>query len=118
MDCYLIYTDRFQTRFVWTLGFWFFCIALISTLQTVKQMTFKCVWYAMVFPNVGLTIALIQIGEKLLSPAIQWITSIMTIILVALWLFVMVAHVRAVVKKQIMMPGLNEDNDQYEDDNQ
>jgi hypothetical protein len=42
----------------------------------------------------------------------------MTIILVALWLFVMAAHVRAVIKKQVMMPGVVEDNDQYEDDNQ
>jgi tellurite resistance protein TehA-like permease len=87
-------------------------------LQTVRQMSFKCVWYAMIFPNVGLTIALIQIGKQLLSPAIQWITSIMTIILIALWLFVMAAHVRAVIKKQVMMPGVAEDNDQYEDDNQ
>lgn len=75
-------------------------------------------WYAMVFPNVGFTIALIQIGEQLLSPAIQWVTSIMTILLIALWLYVMAAHVRAVVKKQVMMPGLGEDNDQYEHDNQ
>ena len=66
----------------------------------------------------GFTIALIQIGEQLLSPAIQWVASIMTILLVALWLFVMVMHARAVFKKQCMMPGLNEDNDQYEDDNQ
>jgi hypothetical protein len=42
----------------------------------------------------------------------------MTILLVALWLFVMVMHARAVFKKQVMMPGLGEDNDQYEDDNQ
>ncbi|CAI6332870.1 unnamed protein product [Periconia digitata] len=104
--------------FIWALAFWFFCIALVATLQTVKQMSFKCVWYAMIFPNVGLTIALIQIGKQLLSPAIQWITSIMTIILIGLWLFVMVAHARAVVQKQVMMPGLDEDNDQYEDDNQ
>ena len=104
--------------FLWSFGLWFFCIALFSTLRTVKQMSFKCVWYATVFPNVGFTIALIQIGEQLLSPAIQWVTSIMTILLVALWLFVMVMHARAVVQKQCMMPGISEDNEQYEDDNQ
>ncbi|KAM0715739.1 hypothetical protein Q7P37_008253 [Cladosporium fusiforme] len=104
--------------FIWVLGFWFFSIALISTLLTAKQMSFKCVWYAMVFPNVGFTIALIQIGKQLFSPAIQWVTSIMTILLIVLWLYVMAAHVRAVVKKQVMMPGLGEDNDQYEHDNQ
>lgn len=81
-------------------------------------MSFKCVWYATVFPNVGFTITMIQIGEQLLSPAIQWVTSIMTILLTALWLVVMVAHVRAFFKKQIMMPGFGEDNEQYEDNNQ
>jgi tellurite resistance protein TehA-like permease len=80
-------------------------------------MTFKCVWYAMVFPNVGLTIALIRIGEQLLSPAIQWVTSIMTIFLIALSLFVIGAHAKAVIRKQVMMPGLDEDKDQYEDGN-
>jgi len=95
---------------------WFFCVALVSTLLTVKKMSFKCVDYSLIFPNVGFTIALIQIGEQLLSPAIQWVASIMTIILIAMWLFVMAAHARAVLKKQIMMPGLDEDKDQYEDD--
>lgn len=107
-----------NVSFIWSLGFWFFCIALIATLQTVRQMSFKCVWYALIFPNVGLTIALIQIGKQLLSPGIQWVASIMTIIIVALWLFVMAAHARAVVQRQVMMPGLGEDNDQYKDDNQ
>lgn len=76
--------NKIPPSFIWALAFWFFSIALISTLQTAKQMSFKCVWYAMIFPNVGLTIALIQIGEQLLSPGIQWVTSIMTIILVGL----------------------------------
>jgi hypothetical protein len=39
-------------------------------------------------------------------------------LLVALWLFVMFMHARAVVKKQCMMPGISEDNEQYDDDNQ
>lgn len=81
-------------------------------------MSFKCAWYATVFPNIGFTIALIQIGKQLLSPAIQWVGSIMTVLLIGLWLFIMAAHVRAVFLKQVMMPGLGEDNDQYEDDNQ
>lgn len=81
-------------------------------------MSFKCVWYATVFPNVGFTIALIDIGEQLLSPAIQWVGSIMTLVLIALWLFVMAAHARAVYMRQIMMPGLDEDKDQYQDNDQ
>lgn len=99
-------------------SFWFFSIALISTLITAKQMSFKLVWYAMVFPNVGFTIAVIKLGQQLLSPAIEWVGSIMTILLITVWLFVMAAHARAVYMKQITMPGLDEDKDQYKEDNQ
>jgi tellurite resistance protein TehA-like permease len=72
-------------------------------------MSFHLVWYAMVFPNVGFTIAVIEIGEQLGSPAIEWVGSVMTVILVGVWLFVMAMHVRAVLQKQIMMPHIDED---------
>ena len=72
-------------------------------------MSFHLVWYAFIFPNVGFTLAVIKIGEKLLSPAIQWVGSIMTIILIAMWLFVMALHFRATVNRQIMMPTVDED---------
>lgn len=81
-------------------------------------MSFKLVWYACVFPNVGFLVALIDIGEQLLSPGIQWVGSIATIVLIAVWLFVMAAHAKAVINKQIMMPGKDEDNDQYKEENQ
>lgn len=87
-------------------------------LLTANKMSFKLVWYACVFPNVGFLVALIDIGEQLLSPGIQWVGSIATILLIAFWLFVMVMHVRAVLTKQIMMPGKDEDNDQYKEENQ
>ena len=66
-------------------------------------------WYALVFPNVGFTIAVIDIGEQLLSPGIKWVGSAMTILLVTTWLFVLAMHARAVLTKQIMMPGMDED---------
>lgn len=84
-------------------------MALIATLLAVRKMTFHLVWYALIFPNVGFTIAVIDIGEQLISPAIQWVGSIMTIVLVAVWLYVMIMHARAVFIKQIMMPGADED---------
>lgn len=96
-------------RFIWTLGFWFFSLSLVATLQSIRTMSFHLVWYALVFPNVGFTIAVIKIGQQLLSPGIQWVGSIMTIILITVWLFVMVMHFRAVVTKQIMMPDADED---------
>jgi len=61
---------------------------------------------------VGFTIATINIGEALMSEGILWITSIMTIILVGVWLFVGSMHARAVWQKRILWPGKDEDHDQ------
>ena len=71
-------------------------------------MDFHLVWYAFIFPNTGFTIAVIDIGEQLSSQRIQWVGSIMSILLVGTWLFVIVMHIRAVWKKDIMMPGKDE----------
>ena len=37
----------------------------------------------------------------------------MTILLVAAWIFVMIFHVKAVIRRQIMMPGMDEDKGEY-----
>lgn len=98
--------------FIWGLAFWFFSISLVSCLAVAKKMSFHLVWYAYVFPNVGLTIAVIQIGRGLESNAVQWVGSIMTILLVATWLFVMGAHARALWRGDILWPGKDEDKDE------
>lgn len=100
---------EFMGIFLWGLSAWFFCITLFSVLLGVKQMSFKLNWWAFVFPNVGFTIATIEIGQVLQSEAILWFSSAMTILLVATWLFVLVSHINAVVKKKILMPGMDED---------
>lgn len=94
--------------FAWTLSFWFFCISTISCIAAIPHMDFHLVWYAFVFPNTGLTIAVIDIGEQLGSQGIMWVGSVMSILLVVVWLFVMVMHARAFYKKDIMMPGKDE----------
>ena len=75
-------------------------------------MSFHLVWWAFVFPNVGFTIATIRIGEQFESNGILWVGSAMTILLVATWIFVLMSHVRAIWKKQILMPGKDEDKDE------
>ena len=99
----------FTGIFLWSLAFWFFCIALVSVFAGLRKMNFHLVWWAFVFPNVGFTIATIRIGEGLRSQAILWVGSVMTIFLVAIWLFVLAMHARAVLTKQILMPGKDED---------
>lgn len=61
------------------------------------------------FPNVGFTIATIRIGEQFESEGILWVGSLMTILLVGMWIFVFACHVRAVVQRVILMPGKDED---------
>ncbi|EME38619.1 hypothetical protein DOTSEDRAFT_75397 [Dothistroma septosporum NZE10] len=104
---------NFIAIFLWSLSFWFFCIATLSVLRGVKNMRFHLTWWAFVFPNIGFTIATIRIGEQLESEGILWVASIMTVLLVAMWIFVFVAHVRAVMLRQIMMPGVDEDKEDY-----
>jgi hypothetical protein len=58
-----------------------------------------------VFPNVGFTIATINIGKSLQSEGIKWVGSIMTILVVITYLFVGVYHVKAF----ICWPGKDED---------
>ncbi|CAK3788106.1 malic acid transport [Lecanosticta acicola] len=102
--------------FLWSLSFWFFCVALLSVLRRARDMSFHLVWWAFVFPNVGFTIATIKIGQQLGSEGILWVASAMTVLLVVVWGFVFVSHMRAIWKRQIMMPGLDEDKDQYKAD--
>lgn len=67
-------------------------------------MSFGLSWYAFVFPNVGFTIVVINIGKAFKSEGILWVGSVMTVLLVAVWLWVFVMHVRAVILKQVLWP--------------
>lgn len=78
-------------------------------------MHFTLNWWAFIFPKVGLTIALIQIANVLKSDAIKAVCSAMTVILVLLWIFVAIMHVRAVFRGDILWPGMDEDAENLEE---
>lgn len=101
----------FSGIFLWLLAFWFFCLSTVGVLEGVRKMSFTLNWWAFIFPNGGLTLAAIQIGKALDSDGIQGVTSAMSIILVALWLFVAGSHIRAVWLGQILYPNKDEDKD-------
>lgn len=90
-------------------AFWFFCISAVSVVGGAKRMRFTLNWWAFVFPNAGLTLAVIQAGGALDSPGINGVASAFTIGLVIMWLFTAVAHIRALYRGQIMWPGKDED---------
>ncbi|RDW74776.1 hypothetical protein BP6252_05918 [Coleophoma cylindrospora] len=102
----------FLAIFLWSLSLWFFSISLISVLAVAAKMSFHLSWWSLVFPNIGFTIATIEIGTLLKSEGILWLGSVMTVMIVAIWLFVIVAHVHAVTTSKIMYPGKDEDKEE------
>ncbi|KAI1878259.1 uncharacterized protein JN550_000441 [Neoarthrinium moseri] len=95
--------------FIWSLSLWFFAIAVVACLAARKHMTFRLNWWAFVFPNVGFTIAVLNIGKALESPGIKWVGTIMTILLVCTWLCVFGSHIRAFIRRDIVYDGKDED---------
>ncbi|KIX03080.1 uncharacterized protein Z518_06630 [Rhinocladiella mackenziei CBS 650.93] len=96
--------------FIWSLSLWFFAISVVSCLAVYKTFQFRLNWWAFVFPNVGFTLATINIGKSLRSEAIKWIGSVMTIGLVVVYFFVLFNHARAVWRKDVLYYGKDEDN--------
>ena len=94
--------------FLWALSLWVFCIAIIAVIRE-RPTAFHLNWWAMVFPNTGFTLATISLGNAFNSRGILGVGSAMTIAIVCMYLFVLVSHVRALVRKDIMYPGKDED---------
>ncbi|EHA54414.1 hypothetical protein MCOR27_010312 [Pyricularia oryzae] len=99
--------------FIIIFAFWFFCITTIAVIAGSREMHFTLNWWAFIFPNAGLTLATIQAGSALSSPAINAIASAMTIILVIFWLLTAVFNIRAVWQGKVMWPGKDEDKDMW-----
>ena len=100
----------FTAIFLWSLAFWFFAVSLVSCLAAYRSMRFHLTWWSFVFPNVGFTVDTIKIGTELGSAGIKWVGSAMTIFVIVTYVFVFVAHVRAVWKKEILLEGKDEDS--------
>lgn len=96
--------------FVWLIAFWFFALSLVAVLTGARKMSFTLTWWAFIFPNAGLTLAAIQIGNVLNSTGVKAVTSGMTILLVVAWLFTAGSHIAAVCRKQILWEGKDEDD--------
>ncbi|KAJ5355294.1 uncharacterized protein N7496_012506 [Penicillium cataractarum] len=94
--------------FLWALSLWFFCVALIAVVRAPPT-AFHLSWWAMVFPNTGFTLATIVLGNSFESKAIKGVGSGMSICIIAMWLFVFVNHILAVIRRDIMFPGKDED---------
>ncbi|KAF2432337.1 C4-dicarboxylate transporter/malic acid transport protein [Tothia fuscella] len=93
---------------LWMLALWFFSIAVVAVALSPPKL-FHLGWWGMVFPNTGLCIATIKIGEALNVEGFLYAGNVMTVLLVVMWGFTLVMNVRAVVVRDIMYPGMDED---------
>ena len=94
--------------FLWAVSFWWFCIAVIAVVQSPPKY-FHLGWWACVFPNVGFALATISLGTAFKNEIVLWIASVVSLLLVGTYGFVLFHHVKAVVCQDIMYPGRDED---------
>lgn len=97
--------------FMWLFSFWLFAVAVLGCVVVLGKMPFALSWWAFIFPNVGFTIATGMIGKELESEAVLWVASVMTVLLVGIWLVSFVGCARAVFLGKIVWPGKDEDKD-------
>lgn len=97
--------------FLWLFGFWWFAFALLSCLVSIPHMGFSLSWWVAIFPNVGYTLATIQLGLQLESEAILWVTSVMAILLVVVLIATWATCMWSVITRRIMWPGKDEDKE-------
>lgn len=100
--------------FFWLFGFWNFALTTVSIITAIRRLRFDLTWWAFIFPNAGLTIATIQIASVLDSDGVRAVCSAATIVLCIAWLIIAVMHVRALIRKELLYPGLDEDEEDVE----
>ena len=61
-------------------------------------------YWSMVFPNTGFVIATVSIEQVLQSEALLWVSSLMTVLQVSIWLAVGVATIQAVATRRMLWP--------------
>ncbi|RGP74497.1 hypothetical protein FLONG3_6056 [Fusarium longipes] len=91
--------------FIWLVAIWFSALSALSVLRGVRKMEFSLTWWALIFPNVGLALATISVGKNLNSRGIQAFASALTIVLVALWFVCATAHIRAILRRDLLAVG-------------
>lgn len=101
----------FCALFLWGLSFWFFTSALTACVAGMPDRKFHLSWWSFVFPNVGFAISTIRVGEAVGSQGLLWFSTVLTVLLVIVWAFIGLRCVWAVMKREIVWPGHDEDSD-------
>lgn len=94
--------------FLWTLSFYCLCISILSVLAPCRVFgghggaPMSLAYWSMVFPNTGFVIATVKIGQVLQSEAILWVSSVLTVVQVAIWLAVAIATAWVLGRKGVL----------------
>ena len=103
---------NWMSLWLWGLAWWFFFVSLLSNVACLREnhrMPFAMTWFSFIFPQTALTTATFAIAEAFDVDAIRVIGCVMTGLLIVVWVFVVAAMIRAVVKKEILWPEKGED---------
>ncbi|KAK7731785.1 hypothetical protein SLS53_008606 [Cytospora paraplurivora] len=95
--------------FLWGLSFWFFTLALVA-LPGIPDRKFHLSWWTFVFPNVGFTVSTIRVGTVMDSAGLRMFSTVLSLIIVMVWIFVGLRCFYAVYKREIIWPGHDEDS--------
>lgn len=91
--------------FLWLLAVWFSALSSLSVLRGARKMSFSLQWWAFVFPNAGLALATINIGQAIDSRGIRITGTVITVILIPFWFLCVGAHARAIWNHKLLYPG-------------
>jgi tellurite resistance protein TehA-like permease len=98
--------------FTWLICFWFFALTTVSILRGLRKFTFTLNWWAFIFPNAGMAIALLQIADQLGSKGMQGVGAGLTIVLCVMWICVAGAQARALWRRDVLAPWRDEGVDE------
>ncbi|EWY80697.1 hypothetical protein FOYG_16626 [Fusarium oxysporum NRRL 32931] len=91
--------------FIWLMAIWFSALSAISVLRAVRRMEFSLSWWALIFPNVGLALATINVGNTISSRGIKIFGSALTVVLVIVWFICAAFHIRAIIRRDLLAVG-------------
>ncbi|KAF5668658.1 C4-dicarboxylate transporter [Fusarium heterosporum] len=77
-------------------------VSKVTGDKSRQHMSFALPWWAIVFPNVGFTIATVYIGEELESDGVAWVATVMTVLVFVAWLMDLYLHLKSIFQKRIM----------------
>lgn len=95
--------------FMWLVAFWFSALSTVGVLISIKDAHFTMNWWGFIFPNAGLFIALRQLADALDLSSVKVVVSVATVVLFVIWILVAIMNIRAVVRREVLWPGRDED---------